>query len=121
VKKIFITDNDPGMQEIYKIILKKEGYEVKIIDDAGAVFSSTFELPDLFLLDNLRGAVDGLQICRYLKSRDATRNIPVIVVSGTPGVIKLAETVGADAAIEKPFNKKSLLQTIASCLEKVNR
>jgi DNA-binding response OmpR family regulator len=117
MKRIVITDEDPGMRQIYTIILQNEGYEVMTVYDTQSILSNAFELPDLFLLDNQRGLIDGLHICRYLKSRDASKNIPVIVVSAAPGIVQLALKAGANGSIEKPFHKKHLLQTIADCLQ----
>lgn len=117
MKKICVTEDDPGLQEMYQLILGKAGYEVMIVKDGHDIVTGKFEQPDLFLLDNQRDNINGLDMCTYLKSRNASKNIPVIIVSATPGINKLAIDAGADAAIEKPFNKNQLLQTIASFIQ----
>jgi DNA-binding response OmpR family regulator len=65
------------------------------------------------LLDRQLSGQDGLKVCRFLKSQSQTKDIPVIIVSATPGIGKLAQEAGADDFIEKPFQMKELLNVVA--------
>lgn len=111
-KRILITDDDEGVQDIFKLIFERAGYEVSIYGEAVSILQNNFAHPDLFLLDRQLSGQDGLQVCKFLKNQATTKNIPVIIVSATPGIAKLAEQAGADDFIEKPFQIKDLLKVV---------
>jgi DNA-binding response OmpR family regulator len=116
-KKIFIIDDDDSVREMLKMIFEKAGYEIEISSDGQSVYYQQREWPDLFLLDKHLLKYDGLEICRYLKSRDQTRTIPVIMLSATPGVEPLAREAGADDFMEKPFNSALLMTKVSKLLQ----
>ena len=111
-KKILITDDDEGVQDIFKLIFERAGYEVNIYSEAVSILENNFTNPDLFLLDRQLSGHDGLQVCKFLKEQTATKDIPVIIVSATPGIAQLAQQAGADDFIEKPFQIKELLNIV---------
>lgn len=116
-KKILIIEDDESIQEMLSLIFQKAGYEIEISADGQSIYSDTRKWPDLFLLDkNLKG-FDGLEICKFLKSNEKTRNIPVIMLSATPGVESLAYNAGADHFMEKPFNSALLVTKVAQFLK----
>ncbi|MEO8720883.1 MAG: response regulator [Ginsengibacter sp.] len=112
-KKILITDDDEGVQDIFKLIFERAGYDVEIYGEAKSILENNYVYPDLFLLDRQLSGQDGLQVCQFLKSQSLTKDIPVIIVSATPGIGKLAQDAGADDFIEKPFQLKELLSIVA--------
>jgi len=120
MKKILVTEDDPGLQDIYRIILERAGYSVSMYSNGNDLLQNKFELPDLFLLDKQLSGTDGLEICKFLKSQPSTQNIPVIIISATVGIQKLVDSVGADGFIEKPFEKKYLLQILEEHLQKTS-
>jgi DNA-binding response OmpR family regulator len=111
-KKILVTDDDPGIRDIFKIIFETAGYDVQMIINGDDILNNKFEIPDLFLLDKQLSGVDGIDICRYLKDQKATAHLPVIMISANPNIGKLSEEAGADAYIEKPFEVKHLLEMV---------
>ncbi len=111
-KKILVTDDDPGIRDIFKIIFETAGYDVQMIINGDDLLNNKFEIPDLFLLDKQLSGVDGIDICRYLKEQKATSHLPVIMISANPNIGKLSEEAGADAYIEKPFEVKHLLEMV---------
>src|SRR5688500_6558781 len=111
-KRILITDDDPGLQDIFKIILEKAGYSVKVLTNGNEILENNFLLLDLFLLDKQLSGIDGIDVCKYLKSKKRTCKIPVIMVSANPNIAALSEQAGADDYIEKPFQVKDLLTMI---------
>ena len=119
-KRILIADDDPGIRDIFKIILTKAGYDIEIKEDANEIFENKFSTPDLFLVDKLLSGVDGLDICHYLKSNEQTSHIPVVMVSASPDIGIDATKAGADDFVEKPFELSYLLKVIErniSCTE----
>jgi DNA-binding response OmpR family regulator len=115
-KKIFIIDDDDSVREMLRMIFEKAGYDIEISADGQSVYYQR-EWPDLFLLDKHLLNYDGLDICRYLKSKDQTRTIPVIMLSATPGVEPLAREAGADDFMEKPFNSALLMTKVSKLLQ----
>lgn len=111
-KRILITDDDEGVQDIFKLIFERAGYEVEVFGEALPILENKYQPPDLFVLDRQLSGHDGLKVCKFLKSQNSTRDIPVIIVSATPGIGKLAQEAGANDFIEKPFQIKDLLGVV---------
>jgi DNA-binding response OmpR family regulator len=116
-QRIMIAEDDPSTQKMFSIILKREGYEIEVSPDAAVVYNKKHPLPNLFILDRqLQNSSDGLEACRYLKSDEATKDIPVIMISATPEIGMLARKAGAEDYLEKPFSINLLLEKIKKVL-----
>jgi DNA-binding response OmpR family regulator len=115
-KKIFIIEDDESIQTMLKLLFEKAGYEIEVSPDGQSIYQER-DWPDLFLLDKQLTGYDGLDICKYLKSKEQTRMIPVIMLSATPGVGTLAMQAGADDFMEKPFNSAVLVTKVARYLK----
>jgi DNA-binding response OmpR family regulator len=112
-QRIMIAEDDPSIQKMFSIILKREGYEIDVSANAAEVYDRKYPLPNLFILDRqLQNSSDGLEACKYLKSKEATRDIPVIMISATPEIGMLAKKAGAEDYLEKPFSISLLLEKI---------
>ena len=109
MKNIIIADDDPAMRDVFQIIFQRSGYTVVMYSSGEALLKDKFELPDLFILDKQLSGVDGLDVCRYLKKQESTKNIPIVIISASPYIATAATEAGADAFIEKPFKIKELL------------
>lgn len=116
-KKILIIEDDESVQKMLKLIFEKAGYDIEISSNGQSIYNERDIWPDLFLLDKHLPGYDGLEICRYLKSNNETRNIPVIMLSATPGIEPLAFDAGADSFMEKPFNSSILVTKVAEYLK----
>ena len=111
-RTICVIEDDEGIQDVLRIILKRAGYEVMIFSEGKAIMENGFAAPDLFLLDKQLPDIDGLTICGHLKGDPYTAMIPVIMMSAYPNAKELSEDFGADDFIEKPFQMETLLSTI---------
>lgn len=111
-KKVLITDDDPGVQDVFRLIFERAGYDVTVLADGALLFEGGYALPDIFVLDKQLSGIDGLDICRYLKNQEATKDIPVIMVSASPQIAFLAHAAGASDFIEKPFRNKELVAMV---------
>jgi len=116
--KILVIDDDKDLLDITQTLLVKEGFEVETNvnwDDALQKIE-TFQ-PQLILLDVFLNGIDGLDICKQLKSMPHTKHIPVMIFSGYP---RVAENViyeyGADDFIAKPFEVTDLITKMHSVL-----
>jgi DNA-binding response OmpR family regulator len=112
-RKIVIADDDQGVLEIFKIIFEKEGYETITLSNPKPLLQNQYMDADIYLLDKQMSGTDGIEVCKYLKQQEQTRNIPVLIVSANPSAKALSEEAGADDFIEKPFLKKDLLAIVA--------
>ena len=66
-KKILITDDDEGVQDIFRLIFERAGYDVAIYGEAISILENNYTSPDLFVLDRQLSGQDGLMVCRFLK------------------------------------------------------
>lgn len=120
-KKVLITDDDPGMQDAFRLIFERAGYETEVLSNANPILEGTAGVPDIYILDKQLSGVDGLDVCRFLKAQPHTADIPIIMVSATPDVARLAREACADGFLEKPFQQRELLAMVAELLaEKVS-
>jgi len=112
-KKIMIADDDTGIIDAVVMMLEFEGYTVSSTVNGASVLELKNNYPDLLLLDVQMPGLDGREICRKLKQKEDTRNIPVILVSASTNLQKSAQDAGADDYLEKPFNMHDLLEKVA--------
>ena len=116
--RIIVADDDPGIRDIYKLILENAGYDVEIKPDGEDLMTNQFTPPDLFLIDKQLSGFDGLDICKYLKTQRATKNIPLVMISASPDIGPLSKLAGADSYLEKPFDIKVLLDLVKTYTQK---
>lgn len=112
-KKILVADDDPSILEAVQLILEDAGYDVVTAVNGETVYQMEKEYPDLLLLDIWMSGQDGSDICKFLKSRETTKNIPVIMISANKDTEEIAQKSGADDFITKPFEMKDLLTLVA--------
>jgi Response regulators consisting of a CheY-like receiver domain and a winged-helix DNA-binding domain len=116
--KILVVDDDKDLLEVLKSLLTKKGFEVEVDENWDEGFSKIEKFqPQLILLDVFLSGVDGLDICRQLKSRPQTCDIPIIIFSAFP---RMTEPViydyGADDFIAKPFEVNDLVVKVHAVL-----
>ncbi len=111
-KKILIADDDDGIRDIFSIIFRNAGYTVELKANGEDLLQGKFSIPDIFLIDKQLSGLDGLDVCRHLKSIAETKHIPVIMVSASPDIASLSRKAGADDYVEKPFNINQLLKKV---------
>jgi DNA-binding response OmpR family regulator len=120
MKKIIIVDDDPAIQDAFKLIFPRDIFELTVFANALPVLNSHFEPPDIFILDKQLSGVDGLDLCRFIKKRIDTKNVPVIILSASPNITQLAMDAGADDILEKPFRIQRLREMVDEQLQKVH-
>lgn len=112
MKKIFVVDDERSILEALEFMLIAEGYDVRTTSKGSDLLKLNQNLPDVILLDLLLSGEDGRQICRKLKARDITRNIPIVMISAHPNASVSVKECGADDFLSKPFDIKDLLSVI---------
>jgi response regulator RpfG family c-di-GMP phosphodiesterase len=112
--RLLLVDDDPGLRALLRATLDAVDIEVDEAEDARhAEAAIAARRPDAIVLDvNLPG-LDGLAFCRQLKRRRTTRDIPVVILTGSEGGTAEAATVaGAEAYLNKPFSPLELLAIV---------
>jgi len=105
-----IIEDDPAILDVLGIIFNRAGYTAIPHTNGDFILQGKFEIPDLFVIDKQLSGVDGLDLCKHLKSWPPTSHLPVIILSATPHLAVQIKQVGADAFLEKPFSNNDLLQ-----------
>jgi DNA-binding response OmpR family regulator len=123
VNRILVVEDDREEAEFLKSFLEQKGFEVQIARDAGQAHAAfSMHIPDFVLLDLiLPNEVSGFEVCERMKlERDHT---PVLVLSAIEleDAQDLAERVGADAYVTKPYDPDELLHKIHATAELVWR
>ena len=113
MKRIILAEDDESIQDIVRLVLKDNSYQLIVYSDGNQLLDNSLELPDLFILDKQLPGVDGLEICRHLKKQPRTKHIPVIMLSASPTIKITAPDAGAEDAIEKPFKIRDLREIIS--------
>lgn len=116
MKHVFVADDDPGIRDVFLTILERAGYSVTLSAGGQILMENEFEKPDLFILDRQLSGIDGLEVCRHLKNTEGVKDVPVIIISASPYVSRMAGEAGADAFIEKPFSTKELMKLVNKLL-----
>src|SRR5690606_20321046 len=105
--------------EVVHIILTSEGYDVKLSMTETGILKQILEYqPDVILLDIIFPSDEGTELCRTIKATEATKHIPVIVLS-TYNKIAIVKEICADDIVENPFDVSLLLDTVKSQLSEV--
>lgn len=118
--RILLVDDEPEIRFLMRMMLEKAGHSVVEVGDGEAVMRElSNEKFDFVLLDVMMPGVKGWEICRRIKAQEKLKNIPVVmftVRTSKDSVKKSMEYAHADAHINKPFDRKELLDTVERLL-----
>jgi two-component system, OmpR family, alkaline phosphatase synthesis response regulator PhoP len=121
--RILVVDDEVYIVHILDFSLGMEGYEVvTALDGEQALEKVAQQKPDLIVLDIMMPKLDGYETCKALKSREETKDIPVILLSAKGRNVdqKTGFEVGADDYITKPFSPRKLVERINAILGQAN-
>lgn len=117
MKKILVVDDDADILTVMEILLTMHGYSVESTPRwEEAIDKALCFEPDIILLDIYFCGKDGRIICKELKSMEATKHIPVILISARQNLEIDLKGCLADDFITKPFEVKHLLMKVRSHL-----
>ncbi len=121
--KILLVEDEADLVTMLTYNLEKEGFDVVSISDGeNAVTKIADEAPSIVLMDWMLPKVSGVEICRLLRRRDDTRNIPVIMLTarGEESDKVKGLSYGADDYVTKPFSVPELVARIKALLRRAN-
>ena len=123
MSRILIVEDDPSLVELLKYNLETEGFDVSVARDGeGGLEAIDTQDPDLVVLDWMLPNMSGIEICRQMRQRTATRSTPVIMLTAKgeeTDRIRGLET-GADDYIVKPFSPAELTARIKAVLRRAH-
>ena len=120
-KKILIADDEQNIVISLEFLMKREGFAVCIANDGQEALDKVrSESPDLVLLDVMMpGSLNGLDVCRMLKSRPHPPRVLLLTARGRSEDLDAGLQAGAEAYLVKPFSPLQLIENINEQLESV--
>jgi two-component system cell cycle response regulator len=123
-KRVLCVDDEPLNLKILQALLSKSGFDiVTAADGETALEMADKETIDLIFMDAIMPGIDGFEACKQLKESKQHNHIPVILLSAlSPSECeRKSREAGADAWLEKPVNKKDILEKLETYLNKEPR
>jgi len=118
-RRILVVDDNEKMARSIVRVLKKHGYECKMVHDG---FQAGVELasfkPVLLVLDLMMPKMNGFQVIQFIRNSDFS-SVKIVVLSGAgDSALEQALNSGADVALDKPFENKELITVINTLIER---
>jgi CheY-like chemotaxis protein/Tfp pilus assembly protein PilF len=118
-KTILVVDDSPTVRKLIAGKLEKSGHKVFCSADGVEAIEVLAETkPDLILLDISMPRMDGYQTCKAIRANDATKSVPVVMISGKDGFFDKVRgrMAGTSGYITKPFGPETLMKTVETFL-----
>lgn len=120
--KVLIVEDEEALATLLEYNLGKEGFDAALAGDGEeAMLKIEEEAPDLVILDWMLPKVSGIEVCRRLRAKAETRNLPIIMLtarSEEADRIRGLET-GADDYLTKPFSTNELIARVRAVLRRI--
>lgn len=117
-KNIYVADDDPDILLCLRTILEDAGYNVRGSARGTPIVEGNYSSIDLFILDKMMPDIDGVEVCRFLRSQSRTKETPVILISAVPDSGNEALKAGANDYIQKPFEMHYLLNVVSKLVKR---
>ena len=118
---IYIVEDDSNIREIETIALQNSGYEVEAFENAASFYERIeTTIPKLIILDVMLPDESGYEIVKHLRSRSATKAVPVMMVTAKTQDLDLVKGLenGADDYVKKPFSIMELISRVKALLRR---
>ncbi|HEX8239248.1 MAG TPA: phosphate regulon transcriptional regulator PhoB [Allosphingosinicella sp.] len=120
--KLLLVEDDKALAELLVWHFERQSFDVRrTADGEEALLLAEEEVPDIVILDWMIEGVSGLEVCRRLRRREATANVPIIMLTARgeeSDRIRGLET-GADDYVTKPFSPGELIARVGAVLRRV--
>jgi two-component system phosphate regulon response regulator PhoB len=119
---VLIVEDEEALVELVSYNLEKEGYEIGIAyDGEEALLTIEERQPDIVLLDWMLPKLAGIEVCRRLRSKASTRNLPIIMLTAKSEEIDRIRGLdtGADDYMTKPFSMSELTARIRAVMRRI--
>ena len=118
---VLVVEDEAALATMLRYNLEKQGFRVEeAVDGQEALVRLSENVPDIVLLDWMLPAMSGIEVCRQIRRRAATRDLPVIMVTARAedGDAVRGLNTGADDYITKPFSMDALLARMRALLRR---
>lgn len=118
---VYIADDEPNIRKLASLALKDAGFETQEFADGDTLLTAVRRrIPDAIVLDWMMPPPDGLAVCAKLRAEEATRPIPILMLTARGGEVDrvLGLEMGADDYISKPFSVKELCARVRAVLRR---
>lgn len=119
MKRILVVDDEIGALTLIGIMLERGGFEVLKAKDAEQALSVLeLETPDLIILDVMMPGMDGIELCRVLRNRPDTQELPILILSarGDAKSVMSGMDAGASDYLPKPILHHDLVAKVRRML-----
>ncbi|MBW6462674.1 MAG: response regulator transcription factor [Bacillota bacterium] len=119
--KILVVEDEEDILRLLVFNLEKEGYKVVSSSNGAEALGIAIDTPpDLVILDIMLPEIDGLEVCRRLRSNALTVNVPILMLSARKEEFDkvLGLELGADDYMEKPFSVRELVARVRAMLRR---
>ncbi len=119
---VLVVDDEHAQREVLAYNLEAEGFRVARAENGEEAMIVVDEaMPDIIVLDWMMPILSGIEVCRRLKSRPETRNIPIIMLSARAEEVDKVRGLetGADDYVIKPYSVIELMARVRSQLRRV--
>jgi DNA-binding response OmpR family regulator len=116
---ILVADDDPDIRSLVALRLERSGYDVVAAGDGEQALATALErAPDVALLDVMMPKLDGYEVTQRLRELEATRHLPIILLTARVQETDIARGVeaGADDYVKKPFSTNELRDRVQAVL-----
>ena len=120
---VLVIDDEESIIDLIKLGLKYEGFEVVAASDGeDGIAAAQRTNPLIIILDWMLPDMDGLEVCRRLRSNPTTQDIPILLLTAKDEVGNRVEglNTGADDYLTKPFSFEELVARIRAILRRLN-
>ncbi len=121
--RILVAEDEESLSALLEYNLRKEGYEVEVVEDGElALLRLLEEPPDLLVLDWMLPNLSGVEICRRARARAETRDTPIVMLTARDAEEDRVRGLdaGADDYIAKPFSVTEFLARVRAVLRRSN-
>jgi DNA-binding response OmpR family regulator len=120
-RRVLVVEDEPMVAEVVERYLRRDGYDVHVVHDGAVALAEFAQVnPDLVVLDVMLPGLDGIEVCRRIRSGSET---PIIMLTARGEEIDklLGLGVGADDYVTKPFSPRELAARVRTVLRRAGR
>lgn len=118
---VLVVDDESGISDFVSYNLEQAGYRTRVeATGKGALKSAGEETPDLVVLDLMLPDLSGFEVCKALRTKDATSRVPIIMLTARDDEVDkvVGLELGADDYVTKPFSPRELVARVGAVLRR---
>ncbi|WP_420725486.1 response regulator transcription factor [Hwanghaeella sp. LZ110] len=113
--RVLVAEDEPNIVESLSFILNRSGCDVTSVTDGEAALNSIrADKPNVVILDVMLPKMNGFEVLKAVRSDETVKDIPIIILTakGQSQDRRMAEEIGANAFVTKPFSNQHIIETV---------